>query len=115
MARLLETCGSEGMARLLTADFDGPIRDGAELKLRGSDRILRDGDMIIFKGFDEQISVGIDADAQGLHSFLQVRPWAHLRIGLEPLGDGAYAFRPETQHLEMFPELRSSGAGVTKW
>lgn len=117
MARLLKVRGSEGAARLLGADFDGLLRNGAKLKLRGADRMLHDGDIILFKSADGDVSPGINVglDAEGLHSFLWIRPWAHLRIGLQALGDGVYAFRPERQHMEMFPELRADGAGATKW
>lgn len=116
MARLLKTRGSEGAGRLLAAEFDGLVRDGATLKLRGSERILQDGDIILFRSADGGVSSGINVgvDAEGLHAVLWIRPWAHLRFGLEPVGDGVYAFRPAHQHMEMFPELKATGAGATK-
>lgn len=111
MARLLRTADSLAAARLTSADFNGPIRDGAAFQLRGSYRTLYDGDMVLFRGPEgARDGINVDADENGLFASVQFSPWASLRIGLEAVGEGIYVFRPAPHHMEIFPELRAAGA-----
>ncbi len=113
MARILKTRGAPGAARLLVADFDGYVRDGATLKLRGRPSALRDGDLIAFRhGSEMSAGISISEDAQGLHSLIGFGPSMFLRIGLEAQGDGVYAFRPAPHHMDILPELAAAGAGA---
>lgn len=113
VGRILKTPGSRGAARMMVADFDGYVRDGATFKVVGSHPLLHDGDLLAFN-YPEGLAAGISVseDAQGLHSLIGFGPSTFLRIGLEPLGDGEYAFRPATHHMELWPELAADGQGA---
>lgn len=104
---------SPSPARMLVADFDGQLRDGATFQLSRSHLELRDGDMIIFNYPNGPTTgINVESDADGLHSIIQLTPWAALRIGLEARGDGVYAFRPAPHHFEILPALDAAGLGV---
>jgi hypothetical protein len=113
VGRILKTPGSIGAARMMVAEFDGYVRDGVTFKVLGSHTSLRDGDLLAFN-YPEGLAAGISIseDAQGLHSIVGFGPSRFLRIGLEPLGGGTYAFRPAAHHMELWPELRAGGAGA---
>lgn len=113
MGRILKTPGSPGAARMMVADFDGYVRDGATFKVLGSHTSLEDGDLLAFN-YPEGLAAGINVseDAQGLHSIMNFGHSRFLRIGLEPLGDGTYAFRPAPHHMELWPELAADGQGA---
>ena len=96
MGRLLKPLGSDGPhGRITTAEFDGILRDGATF----SAEEVRGGDMILFKG-PNGISSGINvsSDEEGLHSMIDVTGKI-LRIGIEHVGNGVYAFRPTSSRL----------------
>jgi hypothetical protein len=114
MTRLLKTPGSPApSATMHGAEFYGLVRDGATFRLtRPAD--LRDGDMVLFN-YPDGLGSGIhvEEDARGLCAHIQFHPSMSLRIGLEPLADGEYAFRPDAHHMQMIPALADSGAGVS--
>lgn len=113
MGRILKTPGSIGAARMMVAEFDGYVRDGATFKVLGSQTSLRNGDLLAFN-YPEGLAAGISIseDAQGLHSLIGFGPSTFLRIGLEPLGGGEFAFRPAAHHMELWPELAAGGEGA---
>jgi hypothetical protein len=113
MARLLKTRGSPGASRLLVAEFDGLVKDGATFRLRGPHVALRDGDLIAFK-YPDELAAGITVseDSEGLHSLVNFGSGAFLRIGLEALGERGYALQPAAHHIELWPELTSHGTGI---
>lgn len=113
MGRFLKTRGWPGAARMLIAGFDGFVRDGATFELRGSQRSVNDGDLIAFD-YPDGLAAGISVaeDDDGLYSLVSLGPHRSLRIGLEALGPGIYAFRPARRHVEMWPELSAKGAGA---
>ncbi len=113
MGRILKRAGSPGHARMMVADFDGLVRDGATFKLRGSSTELADGDLVAFN-YPEGIGAGltVEEDEEGLHSLVRFGPAISLRIGLEALGGGSYAFRPASHHIQLWPELGESGTGA---
>ena len=110
MARMLKTPGSNGgHAQIKAAEFDGILRDGATFKI---DSVIADGDMILFKG-PNGISSGINlgSDHQGLHALINIHNMM-LRIGIEQIAPGMYAFRPAPQHIILIPALAENGEGV---
>lgn len=98
---------------MLTAKFDGFVREGASFDLAGAYGELHDGDMVFFVSPDGTGSgLNVSSDDEGLHSLITFSPWLHLRIGLEPLGNGTYAFRPAAHHIETWPALGCNGQGL---
>lgn len=114
MARLLKTPGSsEPRARMLFADFDCLVRDGATFQLNGSWTELHDGDMVMFS-YPNGVGPGINVeeDERGLCAHITVEPLMSFRIGLEKVADAKYAFRPDKHHTKILPALAEGGAGV---
>ncbi|WP_299425925.1 hypothetical protein [Sphingomonas bacterium] len=113
MARLLKVRGAYGHARMLAADFDGRLKDGASFRLRGSADGIADGDLIAFF-YPDGVGAGIcvEEDDDGLCAHVRAAPSMSFRIGIDDLGDRVFAFRPAPQHLALIPQLRADGAGV---
>src|SRR5438309_1416924 len=113
MARILKTVGSPGAARMLVADFQGGVKDGATFALRGSQKNLRDGDIVAFC-YPDGVRAGITVqeDEEGLFCFISFATAYTIRIGLEAQDEGVYAFRPAPHHLQLWPMLNAAGDGV---
>jgi hypothetical protein len=113
MARVLKTVGANHKhARLLCADFNGLVRDGAIFQLKGQPSELRDGDMVMFNHADEVATgINVEEDEKGLCAHISFEPMVSFRVGLENLGEGAYAFRPASHHIELRPSLGPAGKG----
>lgn len=113
MARILKTRGTPGAARMLVAEFEGAVRDGATFALVGSQTVLRDGDLVAFRYSDGiRAGITIQEDEEGLFCFISFGGAYNIRIGLESQGRGTYAFRPAPHHLQLWPMLTARGEGV---
>lgn len=113
MGRLLKKAGGQGgHARMLVAQFDGVVRDGATFQLTGQPSELHDEDMVLFSCSDGSTSgINVEEDANGLCAHIRFEPAVSFRIGLDKLGNGVYAFRPAPHHIELRPQLGPQGAG----
>jgi hypothetical protein len=112
MGRILKTRGTPGMARMLVADFQGGVKEGATFGLVGSQTSLHDGDLVAFRYPDGlRAGITVEEDEDGLFCFISFE-YANIRIGLEAQGNGCYAFRPAAHHLELWPKLAAAGEGI---
>ena len=114
MTRVLRPTGTNGpAARLVGADFCGRLREGADFHLRGSYTALESGDLVIFfRPGGVTPGITVDEDETGLYASIQVGPAVTLRVGLEALGSGSYAFRFGDHHQALWPQLTQDGVGV---